>query len=175
MAYKALYLFVEGDDDERFAMTVVSPRLLKRHDWVDTFQYAQEKPAKVNSYLRSIKAMDAEYFFLADINYSPCFPAKRQALLGKFKELESGRVVIVVKEVESWYLAGVPSNNSFGVSVPADTTSLMKEQFNATVPKPFDSRIADMVEVLKLFDVKTARARNSSFHYFAHCCGLAET
>ena len=174
MAYRALYLFVEGDDDERFARTVISPRLSNRYDWIGTFQYAQERPAKVSSYLRSIKAMGAEYFFLADINSFPCLSEKRQALLRKLKELEGARVIIVVKEIEGWYLAGVPASSQWGASVPADTTNLTKEQFDAALPKPFDSRIAYMVEILKLFDVDTAVARNPSFQYFARRCGLLE-
>jgi hypothetical protein len=172
MAYRALYLFVEGDDDERFARTVISPRLSERYDWIDTFQYAQEKPAKVSSYLRNIKAMGAEYFLLADINSSACFPEKRQDLLKRFRELEGGRVIVVVKEVEGWYLGGAPDNNPWGLRGPADTSNVTKEQFDAAMPKPFDSRIAYMVEILKLFDVKTAGARNPSFKYFARRCGL---
>ncbi len=172
MAYKALYLFVEGDDDERFASTVISPRLSNRFDWIGTFQYAQERPAKVSAHIRSIKSMGAEYFFLADINSCPCFPERRQDLLKRFTELEGGRVIIVLKEVEGWYLAGVPDNNQWGVRVPADTTNITKEQFDATLPKPFDSRIAYMVEILKLLEIDTAAARNSSFYYFARRCGL---
>ncbi|MGD1100899.1 MAG: hypothetical protein ABSA59_02440 [Terriglobia bacterium] len=172
MAYRALYLFVEGDDDERFARTVISPRLSKGYDWIDTFRYAQEKPAKVSSYLRNIKSTGAEYFLLADINSCPCFPERRQILLKKFRELEHARVIIVVKEIEGWYLAGVPANSQWGVSVPGDTTNLTKEQFDAALPKPFNSRTSYMVEILKLFDVDTAGARNPSFQYFARRCGL---
>jgi hypothetical protein len=116
--------------------------------------------------------MGAEYFLLADINSCLCFPEKRQDLLKRFTELEGGRVIIVVKEVEGWYLAGVPDNNQWGVRVPADTGNLTKEEFDAAMPRPFDSRIAYMVEILKLFDVNTAGARNPSFQYFARRCGL---
>jgi hypothetical protein len=171
MGFKALYLFVEGDDDARFVRSVISPRLSNRYDWIGTFQYAQKKPAKVSSYLRNIKAMGAEYFLLADINSCPCFPEKRQDLLKRFTELEGGRVVIVVKEVEGWYLAGVPADNPWGVRVPADTTDLTKEQFDAALPKPFNSRTSYMVEILKLFEIETAAARNPSFQYFARRCG----
>jgi hypothetical protein len=172
MAYQALYLLVEGDDDERFARTVISPRLRKRYDWVGMFQYAQKKPEKISSYLRNIKAMGAEYFLLADINACVCFPEKRQILLKKSRELEGPRVIIVVKEIEGWYLAGLPANNQWGIQVPSDTTSVTKEQFDAAMPKPFDSRIAYMVEILKLFDINTAAGRNSSFQYFGRRCGL---
>jgi len=172
MAYKALYLFVEGDDDELFARTVISPPLSKRYDWIVTFQYAQKKPARVSSYLRNIKAMGADYFLLGDINSYSCFPEKKQDLLKRFTELEGGRVIIVVKEVEGWYLAGVPANNPWGVRVPADTANLTKEQFDAALPKPFNSRTSYMVEILKLFDVDAAGARNPTFKYFARRCGL---
>jgi len=172
MAYKALYLFVEGDDDDLFASTVISPRLGKRYDWIGTFQYAQKKPAKVSAHLRNIKAMGNEYYFRADINSCPCVPEKRQDLLKRFTELEGGRVIIVVKEVEGWYLAGLPANNPWGVRMPPDAANLTKEQFDAAIPKAFDSRIDYMVEILKLFDVDTAEARNPSFQYFARRCGL---
>src|SRR5271157_4737574 len=99
MAYRALYLFVEGDDDERFARTVIRPPLSKLYDWIGTFQYSQEKPAKVSAHIRSIKSMGSEYFLLADINSCSCFPEKKQDLLKKFTELEGGRVIIVIKEV----------------------------------------------------------------------------
>ncbi len=172
MGFRALYLFVEGDDDERFARTVISSRLSNRYDWIDTFQYAQEKPSRVSSYLRNIRAMGAEYFLLADINSSPCVPEKRQDLLRRFTELEGRRVIIVVKEVEGWYLAGVPGNNPWGLRGPADTSNVTKEQFDAAIPQVFSSRIDCMIEILKLFDVNTAGARNASFQYFARRCGL---
>jgi len=116
--------------------------------------------------------MGAEYFFLADINSCFCFPEKEQGLLERFTELEGARVIIVVKEVEGWYMAGVPDNNQRGARVPADTSDLTKEQFNAAIPKVFDSRIDCMIEILKLFDVNTAAGRNPSFQYFARRCGL---
>jgi len=116
--------------------------------------------------------MGDEYFFLADINSSPCFPEKRQDLLKRFTDLEGGRVIIVVKEVEGWYLAGIPENNPWGLRVPTDTTNLTKEHFDAAIPKVLDSRIAYMVEILKLFEINTAGARNASFQYFARRCGL---
>jgi hypothetical protein len=172
MAYKALYLFVEGDDDHLFASTVISPRLGNRYNWIGTFQYAQKRPAKVSSYLRSVKAMGAEYFFLADINSCSCFPEKKQYLLKRFTGVEGARVIIVVKEVEGWYLAGLPDNNPWGVRVPTDTANLTKEHFDAAMPNLFDSRIAYMVEILRLFDINTAAGRNPSFQYFAHRCGL---
>jgi hypothetical protein len=88
------------------------------------------------------------------------------------KSIDDRRVLIVVREIESWYLAGLPDNNPLGIRVPGNTCALTKEQFNDTMPKHLDSRIDYMLEVLKLFDTNTATGRNPSFHYFARRCGL---
>ncbi len=172
MPYNPLYLLVEGVADDRFVRTVVIPRVSSRYDWISTFRYAQQKEEKVNSFLRSIKAVGAAYFFLADINAFQCFPEKRKALLEKFTQLEAERVIIVVSEIESWYLAGLPAENRWGVQVPPDTSRIAKEQFNSTLPKGFDSQTDYMVEVLKVFDVNAAAQKNPSFHYFARRCAL---
>ena len=135
--YRRLYLLVEGDDDERFARRVVIPALSPRYDYILLWKYAQQKTEKVNSFLRSLKAMGASYFLLADIDANPCFPAKREALVERFTELEAGQALVVVSEIESWYLAGVPSDNKWGLRVPPDTSGVTKEQFDAARPKNF--------------------------------------
>jgi hypothetical protein len=172
MPYTRLYLLVEGDDDARFVERIVIPRLSSRYDLVQTWKFAQKKVGKVDAFLRSIKAIGAEYLLLGDINAYPCFPKKKEALLKAFIELESTKTVIVVREIEGWYLAGLSDANPLGVRAPANTTGLTKEQFNATMPKGFDSRIAYMIEVLKHFDTHAAATRNPSFLYFAQRCGL---
>ena len=116
--------------------------------------------------------MSASYVLLADVDAQECFPAKRQALLEAFTELEGARVLIVVSEIESWYLAGVPKDNKLGVQVPRDTSGVTKEHFDALRPKDWDSRIDYMIELLKLFDIEIAAQRNSSFQYFAQQCGI---
>ena len=172
MPYKRLYLLVEGDDDARFVDRVIIPRLRGRYDLAQSWRFAQETRRKVNAFLRSIKAMGADYLLLADINAHTCFPKKRTALHEAFSELEGEKTVIVVREIESWYLAGLPDDNPLGVQAPADTSGITKEQFNNTMPKGLDSRISYMIEVLRHFDICSATARSPSFSYFARRCGL---
>jgi hypothetical protein len=93
-------------------------------------------------------------------------------LLQVFAELESRNTLVVVREIESWCLAGLKDDNPLGLRVPTDTSRLTKEQFNDAMPKGFDSRIAYMIEVLKHFDIRTATTRSRSFLYFAQRCGL---
>lgn len=172
MPYTRLYLMVEGDDDARFVERIVIPKLSSRYDLVQAWKFAQKKAAKVNAFLRSIKAMGADYLLLADINAHSCFPMKRMALLAAFPELEAEKTVIVVREIESWYLAGLPDDNPLGVRAPKNTCELTKERFDASMPKAFDLRRDYMIEVLKHLDIRTATTRNSSFLYFARRCGL---
>jgi hypothetical protein len=174
MPYRRLFLLVEGVDDDRFVIRVVAPRLRSLYDDVQVWQYAQRKPEKVNELLRSIKQMRAEYFFLADLDEHSCFPKKRKVLLDRFAGLASKQTIVVIREIESWYLAGLPGENVWGLRVPADTSNVTKEQFAAAMPKSFDSRIAYMMEILKLFELDTAAARNPSFQYFARRCGLLD-
>jgi hypothetical protein len=63
-------------------------------------------------------------------------------------------------------------DNPLGVQAPTDTSGLTKEQFNATMPKGLDSRIAYMIEVLNHFDIRAATTKNASFLYLAQRCGL---
>ncbi|HXX24142.1 MAG TPA: hypothetical protein VEO19_13420 [Terriglobia bacterium] len=172
MPYTRLFLLVEGDDDARFVERVVVPALGSRYNCVQAWKFAQKKPEKVNAFLRSIKAMGADYLLLGDLNAHACFPKKKEALLQAFIELESRNTLIVVREIESWYLAGLKDDNPLGVQAPTDTSGVTKEQFNDTMPKGYDSRIAYMIEVLKHFDIRIATTRNPSFHYFAKRCGL---
>jgi hypothetical protein len=172
MPYARLYLLVEGDDDVRFVERIVIAKLRSPNYFVQAWKFAQKKKAEVNRFLRSIKSMCADYLLLADLNAYPCFPRKREALLDTLTELESGKTLIVIREIEGWYLAGLRDDNPLGVRVPTDTSGFTKEQFNDTMPKGFDSRIAYMIEVLKHFDIRTAAARNPSFLYFAQRCGL---
>jgi hypothetical protein len=172
MPYTRLFLLVEGDDDVRFVERIVVPKLRSRYDFVQAWKFAEKKKEKVNAFLRSIKAMGADYLLLADLNAYSCFPKKKEALLQAFTELGSRNTFIVVREIESWYLAGLKDDNPLGVRAPTDTSGLTKEQCNDTMPKGFDSHIAYMIEVLKHFDIRTATTRNPSFLYFAERCGL---
>jgi hypothetical protein len=73
-----LFLLVEGDDDERFVQHIVVPKLSSRYDFVKPWKFAQERKEKVNQFLRSLKAMGAEYLLLADLNAYPCFAKKKE-------------------------------------------------------------------------------------------------
>ena len=169
MAYKRLWVFLEGNDDERFFEGVISPLLENAYDSVRSWKYAQEKTTKAKDFLRSIKSMDSDIFFLGDINSCPCVSAKKdEAIISYGQDLGPNDIIVVIREIESWYLAGLTDKKcrELGIRTIRKTDNINKEKLNALMPRKFDSRIDFMVEILKRFSVNTAKQKNKSFGYF---------
>jgi len=73
MVYKILYIFVEGDDDERFFREILLPIFENKYNEVKIVKYAQ-KPKKfyyLKKFIRSILSMGYTYIFVTDINNFP--------------------------------------------------------------------------------------------------------
>lgn len=169
MAYKRLWVLLEGNDDERFFEGVIRPIFDNTYDSVRPWQYAQKQIKKVKNFLRAIKSMGSDYFFWGDINNMPCVTAKKNRIKKRYRaRIEINNVIIVVKEIESWYLAGLDDKSlkELGIRTFRNTNNISKEEFNNLIPKRFDSRIDLMMEILKRFSVKTAKQKNKSFSYF---------
>lgn len=162
-----MFIWVEGDDDERFFENIMKPKLQKKYNFVETRRYAALKKEKIDNFLKSIKAMGADYIYMIDINNSPCVTAKKQETQNKFKNIEGERIMVVIKEIESWYLAGLGNAqaNKFNIRNISETDTITKEQFNRLIPRKFDSRIDFMLEILKFFSIEIAKQKNRSFRY----------
>jgi hypothetical protein len=168
MSYKRLWILLEGSDDERF-FEKIKPTLEKKFDSVHSWKYAQEPPKGTRNFLKSIKAMKSAYFFWADINRMPCVTVKKDNVKRKYgASIEIDNVIIVVKEIESWYLTGLNQKacREIGIRSFDNTDLITKEDFDNLKPKRFDSRIDFMLEILKRFDIETGKRKNKSFNYF---------
>ncbi len=168
MPYNRLWVLVEGSDDKRFFESILKPRLISRYDFIQTWEYAQEPSKRIKAFLNSILKMKSGYLCLADINDNPCVTAKKNSIKRKLKKaIQTERIMVVVREIESWYLAGLDDKSSqeLNIRVPTKTDYVTKEQFNSLIPNRFDSRIDFMIEALKRFSVETARQKNKSFNY----------
>ena len=169
MAYKQLYIFVEGSDDEFFVANVVIPLLKPKYDLIKIWEYQQKPNKKTQNFLKAIISMGADYFFLADINSSPCKVSKKDKLQHEYgHDLDLTKAVIVVKEIESWYLAGLDETASSELKIKylPKTNDVTKEKFESLMPSGFSLRIDFMMEVLKRFSIDQARNKNESFDYF---------
>lgn len=171
MDYTSLYVWVEGPDDIRFFNKIIKPNFEKKYDSVKVISYAEMKKFKFYNYLKSIRAMNASYIYVTDINNAPCITAKRQEVLKKHNIIIDDRIAIVVKEIESWYLAGLDTEGSKNLGMKRalnNTNDITKEEFDKMRPRKFDSREDFMIEILKqkYFSIKTASKKNRSLKYF---------
>jgi hypothetical protein len=167
--YSEIYFFIEGSDDERFINTIIIPILNEKYTCL-LYKYANMTIQKRKGFLDSVNAMDfADYFFLGDINNSPCVTEKKEFLKNICQlRIDENKIIIVIKEIESWYLAGLDENKcrELGIKYLRSTDDITKEHFNDIQPEKFDSRIDFMSEVLKRFSIETAKSKNISFKYF---------
>lgn len=184
MAYRILFVLLEGDDDVRFFEEVIRPICAEQYDHIHLWSYSQQKKEKANDFLNSIRAMQteglADSLFVADLDQSPCVTHRKNRVFSTFRTLESNvgaaarshsptEVLIVCKEIESWYLAGLTdaSCRRIGISTSfSNTDDISKEQFYEIMPSGFKTRTAFMEAILQAFDLETARSRNRSFQYF---------
>jgi len=172
---KRLFILVEGEDDVRFFGRIVKPLFAGRYDSVEIVPYASIKREKVNRFLKSIRLMKNHYIFVSDIDSEYSVRDKKQILYYRYSEVDGKDIVVVIREIESWYLAGLPAGvgHRLGVAGYAATDEITKEDFNAMIPRKFSSRIDFMFEILKYFSLADAAAKNRSFSFFVHHYHLA--
>ena len=167
---KRLFIMVEGEDDIRFFGRLIKPLLLPSYHSVEIIPYASIKREKVSRFLKSVVLMKNDYIFVADIDQERSVRDKKQILYYRFSEIDGRSIVVVIKEIESWYLAGIPPEVALELGVPymSSTDNITKEDFNALIPQHFDSRIDFMFEILKTFSIDVAVNRNDSFGFFVN-------
>ena len=177
MAFKPIWIFVEGSTDKDFCQKVICPLLDGVFDYVKIIEYAQMPLETRRRFVNSIKKQ-GDYFYLTDLDILPCITAKKETVLDDFKgHLDNGIMVIVKMEIESWYAAGINNNTEKQLKMKPfrNTNSLTKEQFNRMIPAKFDSHIDFMQEILKGFSKETAIIKNESFGYLmAKITGLID-
>jgi hypothetical protein len=125
---------------------------------------------KLKAFIRAIEKMnDADYIYTRDFNNSVCVTRKKQKILKKNSFLKEKAILIIIREIESWYLAGLCQKDlsRFKIKKIEKTNDLFKEAFDKCIPKRFTSRIDFMNEILKCFSIKEASRKNESFLYFA--------
>lgn len=169
MTYKLLFILLEGNDDERFFEKVVKPLFQKRSCTIRFWKYSQQKHERIVNLIKSIKSMNGDYIYVRDFNNAPCITAKKEEIKSKFNQIiTEDKIIVVVKEIESWYLAGLDERalKKVGIRKKIRTTAnITKKEFNQLIPKNMP-RIEFMRKILKNYDVEIAKVRNRSLGYF---------
>jgi len=165
---KHLFILVEGEDDVRFFGRIIKPLFITLYDSVEIIPYASIRRTKVDNFLKSIRLMKNDYIFVADIDAEPSVRDKKQVLYSHFSHIDGGSIIVVIKEIESWYYAGLSRESAQTLNVPdlPFTDDLTKEDFNRLIPRKYDSRIDFMFEILKYFSIDSAGEKNHSFRFF---------
>ncbi|AZT89366.1 hypothetical protein ELD05_00945 [Caldicellulosiruptor changbaiensis] len=172
---KGIYILVEGPDDERFFKRILEPKLSSKYSFVHIIKYGGDEYKstknlqKYSNYIRAFLKSNNDYIFVVDIDDSPCVTYKKEQITNLVKNIDKENILVVKKEIESWYLAGAEDNffSEFGISkfTINNTEKLSKEDFNKIIPRNFD-RTDFMIELIKNFSVEKAKNRNKSFKYF---------
>jgi hypothetical protein len=170
MQRKRLCILIEGDGDKELFVRILKP-ILDRKYAVVLWKYAEKKNEEINEYLNNEKyKQNADYIFVTDKDKSPCVSEKKRE---KQKELNSlddpSRIMIVIKEIDSWYLAGVKDEKwrEYGYEPPVTTDKMDKGDIEKIRRKKSMSRIDFLQEILDNFDnIEIAKQRNISFKYF---------
>jgi len=164
-----LYIFVEGNDDELFFRTIIVPIFQKIYQTVEIIKFAQLKKIKVENFIFSINTLKFDYLLFADIDYFKSVNQKKIYIQERFPNIDLELIYIVIKEIESWYFAGISDDLSrkFGIKPMKNTNELVKEEFNLLYHRKFNSRIDFMIEILKNYSIDIAQKKNDSFAYFS--------
>lgn len=175
---KQVRFFVEGKDDEVFIYHVAKPlcglygvNLEKR----DIIEYSQTEPRVIAQFIRSTIHQNIPCFFLADkdsLQYHTV-EQKKRSVCAKYQVHDEAHVVIVIEEIESWYLAGLSREIYLDMNIGKyhqGTEHVTKEEFNRLLKdsRPTRGGRATLLPyLLHRFDEDIACERNTSFAYFA--------
>jgi hypothetical protein len=169
MTSRTLYVLLEGNDDERFFRRLLQPYLQRRYRRIKYWKYAREKRKHTLKFIRSLLRMESDFLFVRDNDTAPSVQAKKQEIAEFYEGAIPDRaIVIVVMEIESWYMAGPNAAYLRKRGIPSlngSTDSLTKEEFNRLIP-PLMSRIEFLNEILEQFSIDRGITRNTSFRFF---------
>jgi hypothetical protein len=168
MNSRRLFIFVEGNDDHRFFSRVIRPFLEDRYSSVEIIMYASMRTVNVCRFFRSITAMSHDFILCADIDQERSVRGKKGELKTRFCTLPDEHIVVIIQEIESWYLAGLDekAQKRYSLHPYHSTNQITKEIFNQMIPRYYTSRITFMADILSHFDIEVATEKNRSFRYF---------
>jgi hypothetical protein len=163
----ALYFFLEGNDDERLFLRVVYPLLSGKYPKIETILYAEDSPKSTRKFIKSIESAGDEYIFVRDLDNAPCITERKKIVASVYRADIEG-IVVVVKEIECWYLCGLDDQSCRKLGIRrqiAATDDMTKEDFDTLIPKGI-SHVEFMQQILEMHNTETGKQKNRSFKYF---------
>jgi hypothetical protein len=169
--YNNLYIWVEGRRDQLFFHRKIKPFFETKYTSVHIMQYSRMKKPLRKKFILSIIAKNDDLIFVKDFDKGPCVSFRKDILKEEFdcKQIVNDNIIIVIKEIEGWYLAGITTTFSkqFNVEIFQGTNKITKSKFEEVFHKSlFDSEINFTIEILKAYSFDEAKNKNDSFDYF---------
>lgn len=167
---QALFVFLEGRDDERFFELILKPELLKKYNYVKPYQYAQKPGSQIKKFIEIIQK-DHDYIFLSDLNSHICYTKKKDYIMShRAPNIDPAKIAVVKVEIESWYQAGLSkaSARALNIVFRENTELVTKELLLGMMQRRFVSKNDFLVEILKKFSLNMAKKHNKSFRYFCN-------
>jgi len=163
---RRLVVWVEGDRDSRFVRAVLEPRLSQIYGRVVVEEYSRRERSSVNRLLQSLRRKGDPRLFIGDKNAAPCVANRKRRVREHYPDLDDREIVVVCREIESWYLAGLSTEGAAALRInPPQFTDHMSKEVNSLRPSRFETPLDFFLELLKHFDWHTACQRNKSFAY----------
>ncbi len=164
-----IYVLMEGDRDLDYYETLIEPILNNKYDQVIPYKYIQKKKEKVNKYIKVIKKIKADYYVLTDMDESESVEDAIQKILNRMDNLiDKNNVIVVIKEIECWYIAGMPQSfiERYDINLDISNTEIYeKEDFDCIIPTNM-SHVIFYTRILELYDCNNAIKRNNSLKFF---------
>jgi hypothetical protein len=174
-----IVFFVEGKDDKRFFERIISlffkSRLRKTE--VRVIMHAQLSSEKLNRHIKALNESGVEYFFVIDKNSAKCISEAKERTKQRICEVDLSRIIVVVPEIEAWYLAGLDKKacQEIGVPFQDSTDTVTKKVFEEVLALKYKGNRRYFTQrLLDMFSLETAKRKNRSFAYFvsklSHLC-----
>lgn len=165
---QCVYVWVEGDDDERLIFPVVSSRIAADDGHVFVQKYASMAPRKVKAFIASTLQAGSRVIFTGDLDSWPDSDNREAQLRAKYGVPPAVPVIVVCKMIESWYLAGIPPGplrrySTLGI---VDVCQVDKARFDSGRPTRFRTRVEWLIELVNVHDANSALRRCPSYSAF---------
>jgi len=168
-----LYLLVEGKDDELFCERLLSRCFSKVFDDIRIIQWAEKSAGTVNKLLLSFQDKEYPYIFFGDFRRL-CITGTKQDLAHIYEALDLSQILVVVKEIEGWYIAGLDDAACERLGIPRmnRTDDLGKKRFMSMMPARYETVIEFMLAIIDEYSFEVARSKNASLSHLLDKYGI---
>jgi len=164
-----IYILVEDLTDLKFCEAIIEPILNNKYTAVLFYKYARKKKDRIKQFIKSLNYDKLDYYILGDIDKNYNIENALKLIYEKTGKItKKENIILVIKEIECWYLAGLSDDliKRYTISLDlSDTQKYCKEDFDEIIPAG-QSKIIFTNAILQTYNNKIAPSRNASLRCF---------